>query len=215
MKQLEIHDIYFSKICIKFTKVNYRASTAPPSVLFNLPPKIWVFTWPAPARVFPPARSVEERAWVRGWRVLREVPAVNYIFFLVILSSSMFIHEVLPSFSTPGRRAKNHRSDLGGIRTRDLWITSSTLKCSNHWASSIDISEPYAGSFHTTFEYLIRLGKFLSKIFDLKNSKPFSSFLNASNFTTMLHQTLHQGYIYCMLHLLYVTNVTSTFGTLM
>ena len=39
---------------------------------------------------------------------------------------SMFIDEVLPSFSTLGDisagRAKNHHSGLGGIRTRDLWI---------------------------------------------------------------------------------------------
>ena len=54
----------------------------------------------------------------------------------------------------PHLRAKNHHSDIGGIRIRDpLSITSSTLLPLSYevnYDSSVDISEPYAGSFDTT-----------------------------------------------------------------
>ena len=51
-------------------------------------------------------------------------------------------------------RAKKHHSDLGGNRTRDLWITkylfdALTTEPQGLDGSSSDISEPYAGSFHT------------------------------------------------------------------
>ena len=47
----------------------------------------------------------------------------------ILLSSSEFFHT---------GRAKNHHSDLDVIRTRDLWMTSSTLYASTHWATRPD-----------------------------------------------------------------------------